>query len=394
MNSLVGFNDAFERNIKIFSHPHSTILALPLLNSIYTARKHSDLKRKMKEEEIKKLFLKYQQGRCSDQEKLLVEGFLNSFQADPKEIIGQEEIGQRIYAKIQEGIKEKEALVSSASGSRRSFFKYAAVVALLIVSTLAALFLWNDTAELNYITKTTQRGQKSNIILSDGTTIRLNSESTLIYPEKFTGDVREVQLIGEAFFDVRRNTNKPFIVRSGDLETTVLGTSFNINAFPDQDIAVTVVTGKVQVSPLLRGDAEGRGVKETSPDIKNQNDSPTGQTFGGEGVILTPNQQAVFEIDNKKLTRREVELKSHLAWKNGKIIFDRIRFEEAALILERWFNIEIEFDNEALRDCLIRSEYNNENLVNILESLKFIQGVDYKIQTNNQVLLSGEACKE
>ena len=348
----------------------------------------------MKEEEIKKLFLKYQQGRCSDQEKLLVEGFLNSFQADPKEIIGQEEIGQRIYAKIQEGIKEKEALVSSASGSRRSFFKYAAVVALLIVSTLAALFLWNDTAELNYITKTTQRGQKSNIILSDGTTIRLNSESTLIYPEKFTGDVREVQLIGEAFFDVRRNTNKPFIVRSGDLETTVLGTSFNINAFPDQDIAVTVVTGKVQVSPLKRGDAEGRGVKETSPDIKNQNDSPTGQTFGGEGVILTPNQQAVFEIDNKKLTRREVELKSHLAWKNGKIIFDRIRFEEAALILERWFNIEIEFDNEALRDCLIRSEYNNENLVNILESLKFIQGVDYKIQTNNQVLLSGEACKE
>ena len=320
----------------------------------------------MTEQEIKELLEKYEKGLCSQEEQQLVEDFLQSFQQGASWHTGPGERRQmegRILMKIKENIAEKQ--VRTKSLFRTPVLKYAAVFVLLLAALGIATYRLNQESPVAMITKTTPLGQKSRVVLTDGTTVRLNAGSSLIFPEEFTNNTREVTLTGEAFFEVIKNPDMPFIVRSGDLITTVLGTSFNIQAYPEQaSIAVTVATGKVKVASFL----------DTS------------------AVVLTKAEQAIYNTTDNSLQKKKVDLESFLAWKDGKILFDEITFSEAALMLERWFNVTITFENKALRNCLIRSKYNNENLANILESLKFIQGIDYRFADENTIIISGKAC--
>lgn len=325
----------------------------------------------MTEQEIKSLLEKYQMSLCTKEEEQLAEDFLQSFQKDESDsLMDRSEIERRIFSKISTEISEKEKEVKRSSFLRLSPLKFAAVILLLITSTwLISDFYDNKPSKAVFVTKSTLRGQKSNIVLNDGTTIRLNSESTLIFPEEFSDGKREVTLIGEAFFEVTRNPTMPFIIHTGDLETTVLGTSFNVKAFEHEDAQITVATGKVKVAPT----------STENPSLISE-------------IILTPNQQATYNSISHDLTKKEVNIERYLAWKKGGIIFDKITFEETALILERWFNIEIVFENDIIKNCIIRSEYNNENLINILESLKFIQGIDYRFVENNRIVITGNTC--
>ena len=323
--------------------------------------------------EIKQLLDKYCHGLCNKKEKQLVEDFLESYQKESKTLLmNKEDIEEKIFSNIKTAISEKKR--GKNIHLWRNVLKIAAVILLIVISNwLIPNTFYEKPPEIVYLTKSTLRGQKSNIVLSDGTTIRLNSESSLIFPEKFTNGKRVVTLIGEAFFEVARNPTMPFIVHTDNLKTTVLGTSFNVKAFKDVDTQVTVATGKVKVAPILKSSTQEK--REASSE-----------------VLLTPNQQATYNVSNNELVKKEVNIKSYLAWKESEIIFDKITFEEASLILERWFNIEIVFENEILKHCIVRSEYINENLINILESLKFIHGIDYRFVENNRVVITGEIC--
>ena len=327
----------------------------------------------MTELEIKQLLDKYYHGLCNKKEKQLVEDFLESYQKESKTLLmNEEDIEEKMFSNIKIAISERKR--GKNIHLWRNVLKIAAVILLIVISNwLIPNIFYEKPPEIVYLTKSTLRGQKSNIVLSDGTTIRLNSESSLIFPEKFTNGKREVTLIGEAFFEVTRNPTMPFIVHTDNLKTTVLGTSFNVKAFKDVDTQVTVATGKVKVAPILKSSTQEK--REASSE-----------------VLLTPNQQATYNVSNNELVKKEVNIKSYLSWKESEIIFDKITFEEASLILERWFNIEIVFENETLKHCIVRSEYTNENLINILESLKFIHGIDYRFVENNRVVITGEIC--
>ncbi|WP_421873032.1 FecR family protein [Marinoscillum sp.] len=330
--------------------------------------------------EMERLLEKYQRGLCSDSEKKLVEDFLQSYQKNNEWIDwkhgDEDQTGERIYMKVRAAIEEKQE-----PGIFQRSLRYAAIVAVVAAAAVLGYLQFYQSSEIpaiRMITKTTQRGQKANIVLADGTTIRLNSESSLTYPESFTNETRGVKLTGEAFFDVARNEQKPFIVESGEINTTVLGTSFNIKAFPDKNIEVTVATGKVHVetafSPHSKGgDAEGRA---------------------GSRVLLTPNQQAVYEPSGS-LQKREVDLSKYLAWQEGRIIFDEIPLGEAILILERWYNVSFVLETKLIGNCIIRNEYNDENLLNILESFKHILGVEYRFDNeSNSIILFGKGCDQ
>ena len=332
----------------------------------------------MNKQQIIRLLEKYQYGACSEQERKLVEDFLASYQSENNQWVDwkhgdQEEIRDRIYNEIHTNIREEKSI--SRKISNLNIYKYAATV-LLIFTVSILLFEYNQPREEiqvqdnRFITKTTLRGQKTNIVLGDGTFIRLNSESSLVYPDGFDKDIREVTLIGEAYFEVTKDSLRPFVIRSGDLVTKVLGTSFNIKAYPDNNMEVTVSSGMVQVQP-----------------------SDEGLNRLNQQIYLTPNQQVSYNSTTNELKKKEVDINQFLAWKNDQIILNKVSMKEASSILERWFNVEIFFENKAIEDCIIRSEYKNENLINILESMKFILGIDYRLEENNRIIISGESCK-
>lgn len=156
---------------------------------------------------------------------------------------------------------------------------------------------------------TTPRGGQYQAILPDGTKVWLNAESSLRYPTAFTGSERKVELTGEAYFEVAHDTTYPFIVKSGQQQITVLGTSFNVNAYSNEDATITtLLTGSIRLSSQ-------NGTKK-----------------------LEPLQQAVLK--GGKILVKQVETKDFVAWKEGLIVLDRQDIRHTVRQLERWYNVE------------------------------------------------------
>nr|WP_246439935.1 FecR family protein [Rhabdobacter roseus] len=190
----------------------------------------------------------------------------------------------------------------------------------------------------------TRPGERKKVQLEDGTVVWLNAASKLHYPDSFAPDRRQVSLEGEAFFEVTKDAARPFIIRSGDLETTVLGTSFNIRAYQeDKTLSVAVVSGRVKVA---------------APDTRSE-------------LLLVPDQQAVFNKQGRRLNRNEKVFASGLsAWKDGLFQFRNTTFSEVTAILQRSHNVRIQYDQH-LENCpIIHADfYEDEPVENILKTL-------------------------
>lgn len=202
------------------------------------------------------------------------------------------------------------------------------------------------------------------IILPDGSTVILNNNSTLEYPEKFTGATRTVTLKGEGYFDILHNPATPFIVQSGKLKTTVLGTAFNIKSGKDgNEIIVTVTTGKVSVS-----DEE--------------------KVLG----ILTPNEQMVFHTDEKKPDLVKVQAAEIVQWQKNDLFFENITMEQAAEILSQKFNTRITFSNDEGKNCRFTATFlKGESLDEIMKVITSFNDAAYKILPG-EIVISGKNC--
>lgn len=164
------------------------------------------------------------------------------------------------------------------------------------------------------------RGGEYVLVLSDGTTVYLNAESELTYPVKFSGKDRRVYLKGEAYFEVERDTCKPFIVEANSLEIQVLGTEFGVRAYGDEEcVRTTLKRGKVSV------ESEGCG------------------------VILTPNMQASFDKKTLQMDVREVNVDLFLGWKDGRLIFDNCSLEDILKDLGKWYDFDVRYAREDAR---------------------------------------------
>ena len=330
----------------------------------------------MIDEEFHRLLDRYLNGNCSKEERRMVEKFYQHHQREGLGLKGwKEEEKQKARRHIRKQIWKKIGSLPAFDTPQKSYgsrVRVAASIALLIGLSIWMYLTFLVPNEVNYLTKTTARGQKSTITLSDGSVVQLNAESSVIYPDKFLGKVRDIKLEGEAFFEVQPNPEKPFTIKTGDLITTVLGTSFNIQAYPeDPEIEITVATGKVSV--------------ETQK-LYNQR-------LTAERQILTPSHQAVYNRSTNSIETRKVVLENSIAWKKGVIRFDDISLRDAIKILERWFNVTIELEKPHLGNCYINSTYREENLVNILNSMKFINGIEYEFIGKDKIMISGDSCK-
>lgn len=213
----------------------------------------------------------------------------------------------------------------------------------------------NETISQNTIV--TPKGTNYNIVLSDGTKVWMNESSRLIYPVSFSSEIREVQLIGEAYFEVEKSDSIPFIVKTNNSSIRVLGTKFNVNNSTGKTMT-TLVEGSVEV---------------VSP--KNK-------------IVILPSQQAVVADGNDRIDVTQVDVTIYTAWREGKYIFKNKPIEEIMQTLSSWYNISFEYDDDETAKInfsgTLYRDYSFDEIIDILEATKLF---DVRIRDNNSVKL-------
>ncbi len=225
----------------------------------------------------------------------------------------------------------------------------------------------NVSAEkLAYNTLTVPYGKRFQVILSDGTKVHLNAGTSLKYPIKFIyGLNREVFLDGEAFFEVAKDAEHPFLVNSKGVNVKVLGTKFNITSYPEDDIINTV---------LIEGSVE---VYEKN---QNLNSKPS--------TILKPGYGAIWNKLHKNITVEKVNIDQFTAWMHGRLILDEVSFANIQKKLERQYNVTFINNNKALNKRRFTARFDIENIDQVMKSLSISASFDYTINSNNQIIIN------
>ena len=199
----------------------------------------------------------------------------------------------------------------------------------------------------------TPLGSRSSIQLSDGTNVNLNHGSKIMYPRNFSGDERTVTLVGEAYFDVAHNPEKPFIVKTEHLNVKALGTQFNVEAYSDDDaIATTLIEGKVVIEKLS---SEGKV-----------------QTIG----TMVPGQHVEYNVKSGEVKSSKGEYYKYIAWKDGRLVFDNEPITDVAEQLNRMFNVDIEISDE-VKKYTYTVTFENDRLFHILDLMTKVTPVSY-----------------
>ena len=238
---------------------------------------------------------------------------------------------------------------------------WAAASVVIIVGMLAGIFgfLEKEEAKANevvqYVTKVVPKGVKTTIVLPDGTQVKLNSLSTLKYPSVFSNDSREVFLSGQAFFNVTENKKAPFLVHTRNFTTRVLGTSFDVRSYTDEQAQhVAVVTGKVTV-------ATANGLSET----------------------LTPDEMTIYKND-EMIRTSGFNHNVVLGWKDGLLQFNASGFHEVIGQLSLWYGVEFNVDENLKIEGKYTGSYRDESLENVLKGISFSS--DFNFVINNKIV--------
>ncbi|WKN30650.1 DUF4974 domain-containing protein [Porifericola rhodea] len=278
-------------------------------------------------------------------------------------ISGQEEVYSKIANKLNLASSGQQFSQPSKRVSYNFYWLRVAAILCLVLGTTFLVY-WNEirlTAHTKteqqpavMITKSNPRGQKSNLRLPDGTQVKLNADSYLEYASDFA-EAREVKLVGEAFFDVVSDSLKPFVVNAGDVQVKVLGTSFNVQAFPFEEVmTVAVASGSVMVAR------------------QNEKQSESSQ--------LKPME--MLKVNHKTGTFEKGKFKTQdlLAWKDGVLVFHQATFEEIIHKLKRWYGVDFIIQRKTPITDGFTGRYNNTSLEVVLEGMSFSSDFTYRIE--------------
>jgi len=240
-------------------------------------------------------------------------------------------------------------------------------IAAAVLLVLSLGYWWWQSAggeTLAIIAVTTGVGQQKTVTLPDGSTVSLNEQSRIAYRSDFAE--RHVELKGEAFFEVEKAAGKTFTIRSGEALTTVLGTSFNVRAYPKEGgVQVTVKTGKVQ--------------------FQNAESTET-------GLLLLPGDAGVFEKETQALRKISQSATNADAWKTHSLSFSNISVEEVIGTLERYFEVEIDVENASTLKCeFTMNMQQNPKLEEIFQIMEFTMNLKVE-QRDGKYLLTGDGC--
>jgi len=265
-----------------------------------------------------------------------------------------------ILDQIHHKIRLEEAIFLTKTEPKIRFINYltriAAILAIpLLITSLFFLSqnrLFRDAVSWAEIHA--PYGTRTDFHLPDGSTGRLNGGSSLKYPTQFIGKSRDVELTGEAYFDVTSNPKKPFVVSTENIDVKVFGTSFNVMAYSDEAITeVTLEKGKVEV------------FKKTDDIIKS---------IG----ILEPNESCIYNSLSDSGHILTVNTSVHLSWLDGKLTFKYESFEEVVRKINRWYNVNIIIKDEMLRSYIYYGTFQDETLDEVLKLIQFTAPIRYR----------------
>ncbi|MEZ5104966.1 MAG: DUF4974 domain-containing protein [Draconibacterium sp.] len=333
----------------------------------------------MKEE----LLIKFLNNQCTDDELDEIIQWLNSgtFPEKDKSIVYndwksfKEEDGvtkfenyDTLLDKIHHKINTQQSKQSNINTGKLSISKLTTWItraaAILLIPVLGFLFytlsdkapttVEADDLIIRFVELSAPIGSRTKMELSDGTVVHLNVGSKLIYPMVFTGSTREVTLSGEGYFDVEHNPEKPFIVKTEKLDVKVLGTSFNVSAYPNDDnVETTLVKGKVT--------------------LEKRENSGASQSIGS----MVPGQHVEYNTKTGAILSVKGNVEQYTGWKEGKLVFKNASVSDVASKLSRMFNVEIEIGDD-IKDYTYSVTFVDEPLFQILDLMTMATPIEYK----------------
>ena len=265
---------------------------------------------------------------------------------------------ERLFSSI-----EKKTI--SKMKTRRLFLqymKYAAAVVLGIGVSLSTLYLTNqeNLSTVGNYKLVTSKGEKSYLQLPDGTRVWLNSCTTLEYAENYGYSNRSIYLDGEAYFEVAKNKDLPFVVKANGIDVKAIGTAFNVSAYmEDSQLTTTLFNGKVAVQPTLTK----------------------------QEVLLEPNQVAVYDKSRNKIEVVPYDKKLFAQWRGGFLSFKMMYLQDITKLLERNYNVVFRYENQGIKKLRFSGSFrNNEDLSEILNVIKTNTGIRYQILKDTIVI--------
>jgi len=311
----------------------------------------------MDQEQLSKLLDKYQAGTCTPQEEEQVLNWLNSRNSDQGEWHNMPAAAQQAYLDALYKDVRQSIQTPVRRQPLRMFLRVAAVAIVVLGATLIYI-LMNRPEQME--TVESLAGTKR-VQLPDGTVVVLNAASKLQYPADM--QTRQVILEGEAFFDVKASSELPFVITSGEVRTRVLGTSFNIQAYPkDGKISVGVISGKVEMSKAA------------------------------EKIILEKGEEGVFDKQQGKLAHAVLQQEPE-AWVKGELNFFHMPLAQVAVVLQRHYDISIEISNNSSKQCEITGKFHvNQTVDEVLQLICKTIDATYEADGKRVIIHAENGC--
>jgi transmembrane sensor len=291
-----------------------------------------------------------------------------------REIIGQLKFKEDFLSDQEVELMLGNIIAQDVSGSagriidlkRQGYRRWAKIAAsfLLVLSFVYAYHYFLSASDPTVAFKkiTNPKGQRTRIKLPDESIVYLNASSTLTFPEVFSGPERTVELTGEAFFEIIKDPTKPFVVRTGNIKTVVLGTSFNVRSFEaDSSIDVSLVAGKVRV---VRGHTAA----------------------GNHEHALLPGEQLTYHKGDGSFEKSNFKVLDATGWKDGVLVFNNTDFAGFIEKLEQWYGVEIDVVGQPSEKWHVNGHFDNESLKEVLVGIQFVYDIDYTINGNRVTL--------
>jgi transmembrane sensor len=300
----------------------------------------------------------------------------------------------RLKKKIPD-FKEKNLMAENieeiySMKTKKPFYKKWITYAGIAAVVAGIIFLYPVINEKEQDTKTAQvkpvneiainSGSRTKIQLPDGSQVWVNSGSKLTYEGRFDGSTREVQLEGEAYFDVVKDAAHPFIVHTSGIDIKVLGTTFNVKAYTvDRTIEATLIHGSIEV---LNHNQPGAPNIILKPHEKLVYNKYQPADIKGKQAIVKP-ANTPFSISIETLRKNIADSNIvETAWVYNKLIFEEERFEDLALKMERWYNVKINIENEKLKNYKMSGSFVNETAEEAIKILQFLVPFKYSLKNN------------
>lgn len=334
----------------------------------------------------KQLLIKFIEGKATNAEQEQILFWINSDEANKKYFLGLKNLYvisslPNEQARRREFLFFKKRFLSPDINSKRFRFSFIGIAASILLIIAIGLNIYQyysfkiaekegltaslGKREMNTLSFYTNKGVKGVVTLPDSSVVWLNSDTRLTYPERFTGKYREVEISGEAYFEVKNNPDTAMVVTtSKGLKIEVLGTKFLVRSYEeDNDAQATLFSGSIKL---------------TSPN----------EGFRSDYVKkLKPLQSVIIEKNHSiRVIHRTDTLKS-IAWKNGTLIFEETPIQEVLKKLERWHGTEFLVNDRTILSCKITAQFKSESIVQIMEVIKYCSPIDYKIK-DKQIILS------